>query len=89
MGILENGHHVTLGLVAAVAAVPGLAPGPEGVLEAAPAPGPEGARKAAAIRPAESSVGAVGAAAAEGPVELVVTHGARDGRRIYRSSLFF
>ena len=90
MGIHENSHHVALGLVAAVAAVPGPAPDPEGALVAAPAPGPEGALEAAVIRLAESPAGAAAAAAAaEGAAALVVTRGGRDGRRILRSWLFF
>ena len=59
------------GLAAVVAVVPGPAPDPQGVLEAAPAPDSEGALEAVAVRlPA-------GAAAA-----AVVTRGGRDGRRI-------
>ena len=83
MGILENGHHVALGLTAAVAAVPGPAPDPEGALEAAPAPDPEGALEAVAVRLAERQAGAgVAAVAAEGAAVLVVIRGGRDGRRI-------
>ena len=82
MGILKNGHHVALALAAVAMAVPGLAPGPEGALEAAPAPGLERAREAAAVGPAESPAGAAASGAAEGAAALVVTLGGRDGRRI-------
>ena len=85
MGIHENGHHVSLGLAAAVAAVPGPAPDSEGALEAAPAPGPEGALVAVVVRLVESPAGAAvaaEAAVAEGAAALVVTRGGHDGRRI-------
>ena len=65
---------MALGLAAAVVAVPGLAPDPEGALGAAPAPGPGGAQEAVAVRLAEHLAGAAAVAAAEGAVALVVIH---------------
>ena len=83
LGMLENGHHVAVGLVVAVAAVPGPALDPEGALGAARAPGPGGAQDAVAVRLAERPAGAAAAAAvAERAAALVVTRGGRDGRRI-------
>ena len=81
MGILENGHHVALGLAAAVAAVLGPAPDPEGALVAAPVPGPGGAQEAVAVRLAERPAGAA-AGAAEGAAALVVIRGGRNRRQI-------
>ena len=87
MGILENCHHVALGLAAVLGVVPGPARDPEGALEAAPAPGPEGALGAApAFGP---TLGAVAVAAAEGAAVLAVIWGDRDERRIMRSWLSF
>ena len=87
MGILENGHHVALGLAVVVATTP--IPGPAGALGAVPTPGPVGAPEVVPVHLAESPMGAAAmaasAVAAEGAAAVVVTLCGRDGRWILRS----